>query len=212
MVGECSPVEALRYTAGVCRRKNHKREGGGVYLIHYATALKERVMLGRPEGMALQNMFRDKKQAIVIFTSFTIAISIFMVVNVVIHANDAKLILNETFTYDIQFKNETTLDEDRKQIITDNQISRIERIKGVKNVRKVTSTEIVVPYQEDVYGTYYKELYQSRYSPGDYEEDMKLYRKEPENRYFTSRLISVDEKSFELLNQSLGITWKRGEF
>ena len=212
MVGECSPVEALRYTAGVCRRKNHKREGGGVYLIHYATALKERVMLGRPEGMALQNMFRDKKQAIVIFTSFTIAISIFMVVNVVIHANDAKLILNETYTYDIQFKNETTLDEDRKQIITDNQISRIERIKGVKNVRKVTSTEIVVPYQEDVYGTYYKELYQSRYSPGDYEEDMKLYRKEPENRYFTSRLISVDEKNFELLNQSLGNTLNKEDF
>ena len=97
MVGECSPVEALRYTAGVCRRKNHKREGGGVYLIHYATALKERVMLGRPEGMALQNMFRDKKQAIVIFTSFTIAISIFMVVNVVIHANDAKFPIRKMF-------------------------------------------------------------------------------------------------------------------
>lgn len=194
MVGECSPIEALRYTAGECRRKNHKREGGGVYF------------------MALQNMFRDKKQAIVIFTSFTIAISIFFVANVIIHENDARLILNETYNYDIQFKNETTLDDDRKQVITENQISQIERIKGVKNVRQVTSAEMIVPYQEDVYGEYYKDLYQSRYSPGNYEEDMKLYQKEPANAYFTSRFISVDEKGFEILNQSLGDTLDKEAF
>lgn len=194
MAGECSPVEALRYTADAGRSKNHRREGGGVYF------------------MAWQNMFRDKKQAVVIFTSFTIAISIFLVVNVVIHGNDAKLILNETYTYDIQFKNETMLDEDREQVITEDQISQIEQIKGVKNVRKVTSAEMIVPYQEDVYGEYYRELYQSRYSPGDYEEDMELYREEPENGYFTSRLVSVDEKGFEVLNQNLGNALDKEDF
>lgn len=194
MVGECSPVEALRYTAGTCRKNNHKRESGGVY------------------SMALQNMFRDKKQAIVIFTSFTIAISIFLVVNVIIRENDAKRILNETYTYDMQFKNETTLDDNRKQVITGDQISQIERIKGVKNVRKVTSAEMVVPYQEDVYGEYYKEFYQSRYSPGNYEEDMELYQREPENDYFTSRFISVDEEGFEVLNESIGNTLDKEAF
>ncbi len=63
--------------------------------------------------MAVQNMFRDKKQAVIIFTSFVIAISIFMVVNTIIHENDAERILNEVYSYDIQFKNETTLDDDR---------------------------------------------------------------------------------------------------
>lgn len=194
MAGECSPIEALRYTAGICKKKNHKREGGGIY------------------SMALQNMFRDKKQAIVIFTSFMIAMTIFLVINVVIRENDAKLILNETYTYDMQFKNETTLDDDRRQMITDDQISRIEQINGVENVRKVTSTEAVVPYQEDVYGEYYKEFYQSRYSPGNYEEDMKLYQKEPDNDYFTSRFISVDERGFEILNESLGNTLDQEAF
>lgn len=194
IAGDCSPIEALRYTAGICKKKNHKRESGGVY------------------SMALQNLFRDKKQAIVIFTSFMIAITIFLGINVVIRENDAKLILSETYTYDMQFKNETTLDDDRRQIITDDQISRIKQINGVENVRKVTSTEAVVPYQEDIYGEYYKEFYQSRYSPGNYEEDMKLYQEEPDNNYFTSRFISVDERGFDILNESLGNTLDQEAF
>lgn len=194
MVGACSVVEALRYTGGACRKNRRKRERGGTY------------------AMALQNMFRDKKQALVIFTSFTIAISIFLVVNVIIRENDAAWILNKTYTYDIKFKNETTLDDDRKQLITKDQISRLEQIKGVKNVRKVSSAEVVVPYQEAVYGDYFREFYQSRYSPGNYEADMELYQKEPANAYFTSRFISVDEQGFEILNQSIGGTLDKEAF
>ena len=41
----------------------------------------------------------------------------------------------------------------------------------------MSSTDAVVPYQEEAYGTYLKELYESRYSPGDYGEDMISYRK-----------------------------------
>ena len=57
--------------------------------------------------------------------------------------------------------------------------------------------EVIVPYQEEVYEDYFKELYQSRYSPGNYEEDMELYRQKPEHGYFAPRFISVDEKGFE---------------
>ncbi len=152
MAGDCSPIEALRYTISIGSRKSRKRESGGTY------------------SMALQNMFRDKKQAVIIFTSFIIAISIFLVINVIIRENDAKLILNEAYSFDMQIKNETTLEDDRQQLITEDKISEIEKIEGVRAVRKVTSAEAVIPYQEDVYGTYYKELYQSRYSPGNYED------------------------------------------
>ena len=120
------------------------------------------------ERWLFQNLFRDKKQAFIIFISFIIALSVFLVVNEVIRENDAKLILNETSSYDIRFKNETTLDEIRKPLLTEEKIERVRKIPGVREVRKVTSTEIVVPYQEAVYGRYYKELYQSRYSPGNY--------------------------------------------
>lgn len=194
MAGDGSPIEALRYTEGAGRRKNVRRESGGVY------------------AMAFQNMFRDKKQALVIFTSLILAIIVFLVVNGIIHENDARLILNETYPYDIQFKNETTLDDIRRQILTEERIAQAARIKGVKEVRRVTSAEMVVPYQEDVYGTYYQELYQSRYSPGNYEEDLKLYQKDPANPYFTSRFISVDEEGFAILNQNLGNILDKEDF
>lgn len=194
MAGDCSPIEAICYTAGTGRRKSKKRESGGV------------------SSMAWQNMFRDKKQMMIIFTSFMIAISIFLVVNVIIRENDARRILNEVYSYDIQFKNETTLDDDRKQLITEDKISRVEKIEGVKSVRRVTSTKVVIPYQEDVYGMYYKELYQTRYSPGNYEEDMELYRKEPDHDYFAPRFISVDEKEFKILNEGLGTDLNQKDF
>lgn len=194
IAGECSPIEAVRYTIGTCKVKNRKRESGGIY------------------SMALQNMFRDKKQAVIIFMSFIIALSIFFVINVIIRENDARSILNETYSYDIRFKNETMLDNDRKQLITDDMISQIKNINGVKSVRKVTSTEAVIPYQEDVYGAYYEELYQSRYSPGNYEDDMKLYQQEPDNDLFTARFISVDEKGFEALNENLGNVLNKNDF
>lgn len=190
----CSLVEAIHYTVISGRRKNHKREIGGIY------------------SMAVQNIFRDKKQAVIIFASFIIAISVFIVVNVIIHANDAGFILNEVYSYDIQFKNETTIEDNMQNIITDDKISQIKNTEGVKSVRKVTSTEVVIPYQEDVYGNYYKELYKSRYSPGNYKEDMDLYKKEPENGFFTARFISVDEKGFEILNQSLGNVLNHDDF
>lgn len=194
IAGDCSPVEAIRYTVGSGKRKNRRRESGGIY------------------SMAVQNMFRDKKQAVIIFTSFVIAISIFMVVNMIIRENDAERILNEVYPYDIQFKNETTLDDDRQQFISADKISRVEAIEGVKTVSKVTSEEVIVPYQEEVYEDYFKELYQSRYSPGNYEEDMELYRQKPEHGYFAPRFISVDEKGFEILNEGLGNILDQDDF
>ncbi len=194
MAGDCSPVEAIRYTAGLGKRKNRRRESGGIY------------------AMAVQNMFRNKKQAIIIFTSFVIAISIFMVVNIIIRENDAGRILNEVYSYDIRFKNETTLDDDRQQLISEDKISQIEAVEGVKTVSKVTSEEVIIPYQEDVYGAYFKELYQSRYSPGNYEEDMELYRQEPGHGYFAPRFVSVDEKGFEILNEGLGNILDQDDF
>lgn len=50
IAGECSPIEAVRYTIGTGKVKNRKRESGGIY------------------SMALQNMFRDKKQAVIILS------------------------------------------------------------------------------------------------------------------------------------------------
>lgn len=193
IAGDCSPMEAVRYTARTGRKRSRRREGGGIC------------------SMAVQNMFRDTKQAVIIFSSFIIAILVFMVVNMIVRENDARRILDEVYPYDVQFKNETTLD-DRIQLITEDKIDRIRAIEGVKSVSRVTSEEVIVPYQEDVYGDYFKALYQTRYSPGNYEEDMELYRRDPGSGYFAPRFISIDENEFERLNRSLGNALDREDF
>ncbi|MCH1982000.1 ABC transporter permease [Ruminococcus sp. OA3] len=194
MTGECSPIEAIRYTGGLGSGKAREREGGGIVF------------------MAFQNMFRNKKQAVVIFLSLIIAVSVFLIVNVYIRENDAKLILDTICSRDIEFKNETTLEDDRQQLITDDRIARTEAVPGVKRVRRVSSTAAVVPYQEEIYGTYLRELYESRYSPGNYEEDMVSYQKNPENGRFMPRFIGIDEAGFEVLNESLGNVLDKTEF
>ena len=212
LAGEVAPVEAMRYVAGMYGKKkgkknkkkkmqNSRRQAAGDH-----KKKKRRTAGGQSVvwQMARQNMFRDKKQAAVIFLSFIIALSIFVTVNALVRGNEAERILEKTMDYDIEFKNETTLDEDERQLITEEKIQKLKNIPGVKEVRKVTSTPAVVPYQEETYGEYLKEIYETRYSPGNYEEDMEQYKSDPSWYKFQSRLIGVDEEGFALLNEKLG--------
>lgn len=200
LAGEVPPVEAMKYVAGSAGKPKPRR------------APKPRRSGNLLFSMAKQNMFRDKKQAAVIFLSFIIALSVFVTVNVSIAGNEAARILNESMDYDICFKNETTLDDDRRQLITDEDIENVRNISGVKEVRKVTSTVAVVPYQEEVYGEYLREIYKTRHSPGNYEEDMEQYKNNPAYSMFNSRLIGLDEAGFALVNEKLGNVLDKDQF
>lgn len=183
----CSPIEALRYIGNIHRKtgKNKKRQGGDLF------------------SMARQNLFRDKKQCIVIISSLSLAVILFMVIHVVIYANNAAHILNTLYDCDMQILNQTLLTDQEQQVITDTFINRIQKVEGVKDVRVLKAVTATVPYQENVYGDYYKELYDSRYSPGNYEEDMALYKKQPDYHSFTCRIIGVDRLEFKKINQKL---------
>ena len=200
LAGEVPPVEAMKYVAGSAGKPKLRR------------APKPQRSGNLLFSMAKQNMFRDKKQAAVIFLSFIIALSVFVTVNVIIVGNEAARVLNESMDYDICFKNETTLDDDRRQLITDEAIENVRNISGVKEVRKVTSTVAVVPYQEEVYGEYLREIYKTRHSPGNYEEDMEQYKNNPAYSMFNSRLIGLDEAGFALVNEKLGNVLDKDQF
>jgi len=195
IVGECSPVESLSYITGNVRVKCKKRENCSLF------------------SMAFQNMFRDKKQAVIIFLSFIIGVSVFLTANTFVYENDAKHIQNETWDKDLQVVNQTTLDEE-KQLFTKEKIMQIKSIPEVKAVRKVTSAWADIPYQEDVFGEYYQELYQTRYAPGNYKEDMEAYQKDPESSsLYESGFISIDQEGFRHINERLGnvIDWEAFE-
>ncbi|ODR42635.1 hypothetical protein BEI60_03405 [Eisenbergiella tayi] len=184
IAGECSPVEAIRYIGGGGGKKKFRQESSLIF------------------SMVWRNLFRDKKQAAVIFLSFVIAGINFLTVNVVIRQNDARSVLNASWGYDIRFKNETTLKE-KLPLITEEIIEQVRGIPGVKEIRTVSSAEIIVPLQEQVFGSYYRVLYQSRYSPGSYDKDMAIYREQPDYYLFRARLIGIDRAGFTRLNAAL---------
>ncbi len=185
IAGDCSPVEAMRYAGG--KTKGRSRREHSLSL----------------SSMAWQNMFRDKKQAAVIFLSFTIAVSMFFIINVVILSNDAKHILNHVSDYDIEFLNETVLNGD-EPIFTEEKQEELKAVPGVKQVRRIIAANGVLPYQES-YEEYYKALCQSRYAPGNYEEFIADWRTaDAEDYRYEVRVVSVDERGFELLKKALG--------
>lgn len=182
----CSPIEAMKYIgAASAKVKNKKRTGGDI------------------RSMVKMNLFRDKKQFVIIMCSLSLAVSLFLIINVVIYVNNAKNILNHSYDYDIRLLNQTLLSDSEEQVINSDFIEQIRSIDGVKDVRVLKSATAVVPYQENVYGEYYKELYASRYSPGNYEKDMELYKKQPDHYSFTCRVVGIDEVEFEKINNTL---------
>lgn len=182
----CSPVEAMKYI-GITpvKVKSKKTTGGDI------------------RSMVKMNLFRDKKQFVIIICSLSLAVSLFLIINVVIYANNAKNILNHSYDYDISLLNQTLLSEHEEQVFNSDFIEQIKSIEGVKDVRILKSATAIVPYQEDVYGEYYKELYASRYSPGNYEKDIELYKKRQNDSLFTCRIVGIDEVEFEKINHTL---------
>ena len=177
---DCSPIEAMKYIgAPPVKIKNKKRTGGDIL------------------SMVKMNLFRDKKQFSIIMCSLSLAVSLFLIINVVVYANNAKNILNHAYDYDIRLLNQTLLSDNEKQVFDSNFIEQIKSIDGVKDARVLKSATAVVPYQENVYGEYYKELYDSRYSPGNYEKDIEQYKKQPDFVSFTCRVVGIDEVEFK---------------
>ncbi len=198
IAAEISPIEAIRYQSGGCGTKTRRRE---------ICSLRQ---------MAFQNLFRDKKQAAVIFLSAAVSMAVFFSANVVIYGNQAKHVLTERGGADLRILNQTMLRKNERQIFTEDKISRLSACEGVKTIRKVSSAEIWIPWQEEVFGEYYRALYASPYSPGDYETDMQRYKNDETDSWarkmFGTRLVGIDEAGFEKLNASLGNVLDRQAF
>lgn len=191
----CSPVEAMKYI-GITPAtvKSKKRTGGDIC------------------SMVKMNLFRDKKQFVIIICSLSLALSLCLIINVVIYANNAKNILNHAYDYDLRLLNQTLLSDHEEQVFDSDFIEQIKSIDGVKDVRVLKSATAVVPYQETVYGDYYKELYASRYSPGNYEKDIELYKKQPDYDFFTCRVVGIDKVEFEKINNTLQTSLDKEKF
>ena len=110
----CSPIEAMKYIGVTSiKNKNKKRTGGNIL------------------SMVKMNLFRDKKQFVVIMCSLSLAVTLFLIINVVIYANNAKNILNHSYDYDIRLLNQTLLSDNEEQVFNSDFIEQIKSIDGV---------------------------------------------------------------------------------
>lgn len=198
IAAEASVIEALRYQPDISKRKIRKREMNSL------------------PAMAFRNIFRDKRQAAVIFLSSAVSVAVFFTVNIVIYGNDAKHILNERGGCDLRILNQTMLRKQERQIFTEEKIKELKMLEGVKTIRRVSSAEAWIPWQEDLFGEYYRALYASIYSPGDYETDIKRYQDDETDRWvrhmFGTRLVGIDEAGFDKLNKSLSYVLDKEDF
>lgn len=167
---------------------------------------------GRIVDMVNKNIFRDKKQAVIIFASLSLALSAFFAVNVLVEANSAKNILNNAYTYDYRIRNETIATEEPSDMINEDLIDNIKNLTGVKQVWEVLSKKVVIPYDEETLGEYYRDVYASPVSTGDYESDMELYKSNPENENFMGNLVGINEEEFDFINERLDYQVDKQEF
>lgn len=187
IAGNISPIEALKYVDINTKRKNRKNINGSK-LTH----------------MAWRNMFRVKKQAVIIFLSFFVAFTTFITISILVQGNSAKNILNVNFDYDIRILNDTMLMDSPVQEIDDSLLEQIKTLEGVASVRKVISSKVVIPYDEANLGGYFKRIFDLRIAEGTYEEQLALYKEQPESEYFLGAIVGIDETGFEALNEKLG--------
>ena len=194
IVGECAPMEAVRYTEADLKFQSKRTKAKGSNSIR---------------AMAWRNMFRRKKQTFAILTSFFLVLSLFLIVSILLMEYDSKRVLNTISDSDIALENNTMLREDETQLFTSEKLQKLKSVPGVKNIRTVKTTDICIPYQKEALGGYLKRLFESRMTPGgNYNETMDAYKKDTEtmNNMFGSRLVGISETEFDVLNEELGNT------
>lgn len=194
LAAKMSPIETTRFTG----HKNCKRT-------------KKRINGGKISGMAWENIFREKKQAAVIFLSLFVAMSSFMTISTLIQGNSAKTVLNKIFSYDLRLQNAETLEG--KQVITSDTLEELGSIKEIEQIRIVYSQQIIYNYNNEILQDYLKRLYDLPImSDSQYEADLDSYEQDPEFYNFTGRLIGIDENGFDLLNNHLSAKLNKEKF
>ena len=195
IAGNISPIEATKYVM-VNTRNKYKKRVNGSKLSH----------------MAWRNIFREKKQAVIIFLSFFVALTAFLSINILIYGNSAGILLNTIYDYDMRILNQTITEKSPSSKIDISSIEQIGSMEGVASVQKVITSKVVIPYREESLGNYFKRIFDLRIIPGNYEETLVRYKENPENASFLGNLAAIDAAGFEVLDEELKGSVNREEF
>ena len=153
--------------------------------------------------------FRIRKKAFIVLSSFFIALTIFLAVNVYISGNNAKSVLNALRQSDLVIKNAKVFATDAVpgQVFDSGKISELEHTNGVARIDTMYAGEIVVPYTENHLEAYFKEACETFYVGTDYKAHLQAYIEDPSDAYYTGRIQAIDENGFDKINQKWAEHW-----
>lgn len=195
IAGDISPVDAAKYYGLVSPRRDKNSVNGG-----------------RLAYMAWRNLFREKKQAVIILSSFFVTLTALLVITTLVNGSSTKHVLNTMRDFDIQILNYSVVYNKPVQRIQPSVIQQIKSMDGVAGVRTVSSAEIRIPYEEDILKEYFTRLEEMPIARGDYEEQMILYKEGKETDLFTGRLVGIDEAEFDTINKRMDGTLNKEAF
>ena len=103
---------------------------------------------GRPMLMALKNIFRDKKRALIVFISLFLGITVFTSILTIVNSMDLDDYINAEYDYDFYFSSKPL----NSYFLSDDFIQEVEKIDGVEEKAITTIGYIELMYEQSLAG------------------------------------------------------------
>ncbi|MHB8065494.1 MAG: ABC transporter permease [Ruminiclostridium sp.] len=181
--GSISPIEAVCFT-GLSNKRKHRESGHG----------------GKIHKMALRNIFRDRKRAVLVLVSLFLGMTTFLVINTLVLSMNIDNLVDDYIQTDFKLTNNISniRDSGIKQKFDNNFLSELKSIKSITNEREILRQEVTVRYDEELYGKHWSYLAQ-KYKIPLYSKDEMLGNPD----LFWSCLIGVDTDYIKELNKKM---------
>lgn len=182
-VRRISPVEAIRYTGLTVKRNVSKSSRGG-----------------RIQRMAVKNIFRDRKKALLVLASLFLGMTTFLVINTLVLSMNVDNLVADYIKTDFKLTNNAfkVNASEIKQVFDKSFISKLNSINGVKNIREISSQDVSVEFSDKFYGQYLQYLNQKYKIPVLTEG---MVSKNPD--IFWACLIGLDTDYIRELNKKM---------
>ena len=182
-----SPIEANRYSTEIMPHgKTHlTREKGNV--------------IGH---MGARKVFAEKKKTLISILSLAVGLSVFVCVITLLRSQGPRTIVSSAWNDDMEISYRLLSKDGAKwkEVMDDVFLQKIANTDGVQEVHTVTTAQAMIPWEPEFADKWMREFYEM-WMEISYEDEKKEYQEHPEN--FGTVLVGIDNKNFEILNESL---------
>lgn len=153
-------------------------------------------------SMSHQNVFRDKRRALLVIVSLFLAFTTFISINTLIYSRNDKDFINAHMPDDLILENQTGSGEDEqpKQVFTDEMISEIVSQPEIKTINKISFAPMVIQYDHQSYYRYLDQYYK-KYMRISTSEGEKQIEKDPNQFY--GFVIGIGKDDFKKIQEKL---------